>query len=202
MEFSRRWGIADRVREAGTPEDYPHTVLYLTALTGFEIARIERPGHGGRAPGTISPERPQRCNQLWLDPILRDRAASFPSVTLRLRCRFESFGQDDGGVIATVQDLATGERERIAADYLVACCGGHSTIAKTLGIEMHGTPRIQSQHLLPHVGAVVPSRQGQGRVAFLCRRAGDLAHARPARRPRAVAARVARQRLFRQCRER
>ena len=77
MEFFRRWGIADQVRAAGTPEDYPHTVLYLTALTGFEIARIERPGHGGRAPSAISPERPQRCNQLWLDPILRDRAAGF-----------------------------------------------------------------------------------------------------------------------------
>jgi 2-polyprenyl-6-methoxyphenol hydroxylase and related FAD-dependent oxidoreductases len=52
MEFFRRWGIADRVREAGTPGDFPHTVLYLTALTGFEIARFERPDHGGvgRAP--------------------------------------------------------------------------------------------------------------------------------------------------------
>ena len=40
MEFFRRWGIAAAVREAGTPEDYPHTVLYLTTLTGFEIARI------------------------------------------------------------------------------------------------------------------------------------------------------------------
>ena len=143
MEFFRRWGIADRVREAGTPEDYPHTVLYLTALTGFEIARIERPGHGGRAPGTISPERPQRCNQLWLDPILRDRAASFPSVTLRLRCRFESFEQDDDGVVATVHDLATGARQRISADYLVACCGGHSAIPRTLGIEMQGTPTLE-----------------------------------------------------------
>jgi FAD binding domain-containing protein len=101
------------VREAGTPEDFPHTVLYLTALTGFEIARFERPGHGGRAPNAISPERPQRCNQLWLDPILRERAMSFPSVTLRLRCRFESFEQDATRVLATVQDLATGERQNL-----------------------------------------------------------------------------------------
>ncbi len=143
MEFFRRWGIADRVREAGTPGDFPHTVLYLTALTGFEIARFERPDHGGGAPGTISPERPQRCNQLWLDPILRDRAGSFPSVTLRLRCRFESFEHDDGGVVATVHDLVTGARERIAADYLVACCGGHSAIPKTLGVEMQGTPTLE-----------------------------------------------------------
>src|SRR5712671_5477277 len=143
MEFFRRLGIADKVREAGTPEDFPHTVLYLTALTGFEIARIKRPGHGGRAPGTISPERPQRCNQLWLDPILRARAASFPSVTLRLRCRFEDFEQDDARVIATVHDLATGARQKISADYLVACCGGHSSIPRILGIELQGTPTLE-----------------------------------------------------------
>src|SRR3954453_18760093 len=58
MEFFRRLGIADQVREAGTPEDFPHTVLYLTALAGFEIARFERPGHGGLALNAISPERP------------------------------------------------------------------------------------------------------------------------------------------------
>ncbi len=143
MEIFRRWGIAESVREAGTPEDFPHTVLYLTALTGFEIARIERPGHGGRGGTAISPERPQRCNQLWLDPILRARATSFPGVTLRLRCQFEQFEQRRDGVVATLRDLATGARQRIRADYLVACCGGHSTIPKTLGIEMQGTPTLE-----------------------------------------------------------
>jgi 2-polyprenyl-6-methoxyphenol hydroxylase-like FAD-dependent oxidoreductase len=143
MEFFRRLGIADQVREAGTPEDFPHTVLYLTALTGFEIARFERPGHGGRAPNAISPERPQRCNQLWLDPILRARATSFPCVTLRLRCRFETFEQDEARVVAIVHDLATGQQEKISADYLVACCGGHSSIPKTLGIELQGTPTLE-----------------------------------------------------------
>jgi len=129
MEFFRRWGIADAVREAGTPEDFPHTVLYLTSLTGFEIARIERPDHGGRAPTLISPERPQRCNQIWLDPILRNLATSFDGVTLQLRCRLESFVQHDDHVVATVHDLTTGERRQIIADYLIACCGGHSRSA-------------------------------------------------------------------------
>src|SRR6185312_4080623 len=42
MEFMRRWGVADAVREAAAPEDFPHTALYCTALDGFEIARLER----------------------------------------------------------------------------------------------------------------------------------------------------------------
>ena len=94
MELFRRWGIAERVKEAGTPPDFPHTVLYLTSLTGYEIARFDRPGHGGTARTAISPERPQRCNQLWLDPILRDFATSFPTVTLKMRTRFESFVEE------------------------------------------------------------------------------------------------------------
>ena len=48
MEFMRRWGVADAVRNASAPEDFPHTALYCTTLSGFEIARIDRPHHGGR----------------------------------------------------------------------------------------------------------------------------------------------------------
>jgi 2-polyprenyl-6-methoxyphenol hydroxylase-like FAD-dependent oxidoreductase len=36
MEFMRRWGVADAVRQAAAPEDYPHTALYCTSLNGFE----------------------------------------------------------------------------------------------------------------------------------------------------------------------
>ena len=90
MEFMRRWGIADAVHAAGTPEDFPHTALYCTTFAGYEIARIERPSHGGREPIRQSPERPQRCNQLFLDPILTERARSFDTVELRHRCRLES----------------------------------------------------------------------------------------------------------------
>jgi hypothetical protein len=51
MKFMRRFGVADAVRAASAPEDFPHTALYCTSLNGFEIARIERPHHGGKAFG-------------------------------------------------------------------------------------------------------------------------------------------------------
>jgi 2-polyprenyl-6-methoxyphenol hydroxylase-like FAD-dependent oxidoreductase len=141
MEFCRRWGVADEVRAVGVPPDYPHTAIYVTSLAGHEIARIERPGHGGGArPSAFSPERPQRCNQLWFDPVLRRKVESFPHVALRYRCRFESFEQDADGVVARVTDLASGREERIAARYLVACCGGHSGVRSQLDIKLEGTP--------------------------------------------------------------
>jgi 2-polyprenyl-6-methoxyphenol hydroxylase-like FAD-dependent oxidoreductase len=138
MEFCRRWGIAERVREAGVPRDYPHTFMYVTSLAGYELARIGRPTHGGDQPSATSPERAQRCNQLWFDPLLAELAGGFPSVTLRFRTRFTSFVQDDRSVIADAQDLATGARLRIAAQYLVACCGGRSSVRDGVGAEFDG----------------------------------------------------------------
>ena len=136
MEFCRRWGIADRVREAGIPPDFPHTALYATSLAGFEIARFERHGHGGTGALDVGPERPQRCNQLFFDPILRDRAGEFPHVELRFGCRFESFEQDAEGVTAVLTDLKSGRTNRVRAQYLAACCGGRSPIRKALGVEL------------------------------------------------------------------
>ena len=140
MEFFRRWGIAEVVKAAGAPPDYPHTVLYVTNLNGFEIARFERASHGGLQPLAISPERPQRVNQLFLDPILLERAASFPTVTVRYQCEFDSFVQDDDGVVASVR--AENGIERIAARYLVDCSGTRGVARRALGIEMDGRKGI------------------------------------------------------------
>src|SRR3954454_1352900 len=139
MEFMRRWGIADAVRAAGTPADFPHTALYCTSFTGYEIARIERPTHGGLKPIAESPERPQRCNQMFLDPILTKLAKSFDKVELRYRCSLESVEETDDHVIATVHDRTNDQQFEVAARYLIDCSGGRSVIRPTLGIEMSGS---------------------------------------------------------------
>jgi 2-polyprenyl-6-methoxyphenol hydroxylase-like FAD-dependent oxidoreductase len=146
MEFCRRWGIAKEVRESGAPPDFPPTIVYVTCLNGYELARIERPTHGGNKPLPTTPERSQRCNQIWFDPILRRLAGSHDSVRLRYNCRFEGFEREGDGVIAYVTDLPSGRRERIAARYLIDCSGGHSGIGKTLGIRQEGRP-VLSYHL-------------------------------------------------------
>jgi 2-polyprenyl-6-methoxyphenol hydroxylase-like FAD-dependent oxidoreductase len=132
MEYCRRWGIADEIRKAGIPPDFPHSALYATALGGFEIARFERRGHGGTGGLDVSPERPQRCNQLFFDPILRAHTKALPSVDLRLSTRLTGFEQDDDGVTAQVTDLAAERNYAIRARYMVACCGGRSPIRAIL----------------------------------------------------------------------
>jgi 2-polyprenyl-6-methoxyphenol hydroxylase-like FAD-dependent oxidoreductase len=167
MEFLRRWGVAEAVRTAGTPEDFPHTALYCTTLSGFEIARIERPHHGGRGPGAESPERAQRCNQIWLDPILRELAAGFDDVTLRFRCRFESYVENSDAVVATVRDLDSGAEERIVAGHLIDCSGGHSPIRQALGIGMSGSS-YTGYHLSIFVKAPdLWKHHGMGKAALI-----------------------------------
>lgn len=136
MEFCRRWGVRDRVLEVGTPGDFPQTVVYATNLNGYEIARIERPTHGGNSGLPYSPEQPQRCNQIWFNPVLAERAQDFPSVTVRYRCRFAGHEVSEDGISADIENIATGGRETIEARYLAACCGGRSTIPASLGVTM------------------------------------------------------------------
>ena len=135
MEFCRRWGIAERVKAVGTPPGYPHTALYATGLRGHLIARIDRPGHGGSGEIAFTPEPPQRCNQIWFDPVLRERAESFAPVSLRWRWRFDGFVQDRDGVTSAITDLASGDTHTVRSAWLAACCGGRSPIRRLLGID-------------------------------------------------------------------
>jgi 2-polyprenyl-6-methoxyphenol hydroxylase-like FAD-dependent oxidoreductase len=140
MEFCRRWGIAEEVRQAGTPPDFPLDIVYCTGLTGYMLARVDRPTYGGHRPLPTTPERSQRCNQLFFDPIMRKLAASFSSVRLRYRCRFESFTETADGLLCQVHDLANDRRETIKARFLVACCAGRSSVPQALGVRWEGQP--------------------------------------------------------------
>jgi 2-polyprenyl-6-methoxyphenol hydroxylase-like FAD-dependent oxidoreductase len=140
MELCRRWGVADRVRQEGVAEDYPHTVTYVTSMAGWELARHDPIARiDGNRPN-FSPEQQQRCNQMFFDPIMRDLARSIPEVDLRFGQRLESFEQIDDGVVANINDLDARESIKIRARYLVDCTGGTSRIRDNLGIELEGTP--------------------------------------------------------------
>jgi 2-polyprenyl-6-methoxyphenol hydroxylase-like FAD-dependent oxidoreductase len=139
MELLRRWGIADQARHDGFPPDYPNTYLYLTGFNRHELARFEHPGNGDPAARyPFSPEGPIWSPKFFFDPVLRARARSLPKVKLRFRTRLDSFQQAADGVTADLVDLQTGEREQIAADYLVGCDGPSSGVRHALGVKLQG----------------------------------------------------------------
>ncbi len=138
MEFCRRWGVADAVYNCSFPKDHPLDVVFVTSMSGHELARMRRPPRARAPADTNSPERMQICSQLWFDPILRKFAQAQPSSTLRHRTRLESFEASDAGVTAQLRDVETGKRETVRADYLVGCDGAMSPIREALGIGLGG----------------------------------------------------------------
>ena len=142
MEFCRRWGILDWVRDAPYPLDYPQDYVYVTALNGYELAREPFPGRGFEPCPPESPQKRERVPQDMFDPILRRFAERSSQVTLRYNCELASFSEGPDGVTAQVHDRISGAIETIEADYMVGTDGGGSTVREQLGIGMSGTPAL------------------------------------------------------------
>src|SRR6516162_8572885 len=142
MEFCRRWGIADWVRDAPYPGDYPQDYVWLTSLTGFELGRERFPGRAFETRPPQSPQKRERVPQDMFDPILWRFATSFAHVVLEYGTELIDFEQEPHRVRATVRDVATGVTRTIAADYLVGTDGGSSTVRERLGIAMSGNPAL------------------------------------------------------------
>jgi choline dehydrogenase-like flavoprotein len=91
MEIFRRLGIADKVRNAGLPADYPHDISYRTSFTGAELTRIRIRCRRDRFTATDAadsnwptPEPPHRINQIFLVRScsnMRPRKNASPSST-------------------------------------------------------------------------------------------------------------------------
>lgn len=142
MEFCRRLGIAEEVRNWGFPKRFNLDSVFITNLEGYELGRVRSPSLGTHAASRYSPERAQPCPQTWFDPILQKRARSFATNELRYETELESFVQDDEAVLTTVRDRKTSRRYNIRSSYLVGCDGSESTTRELLGIEVRGRKQI------------------------------------------------------------
>jgi hypothetical protein len=82
MEFCRRWGLRDRIRAKGLARDYARDRIWLTSLSGFEIARQRVPSLADETapPGAI--ETFMRIHQTEFDPLLQEYALSRPGIGL------------------------------------------------------------------------------------------------------------------------
>ena len=82
MEFCRRWGIADWVRDAPYPGDHPQDCIYVTGLDGYELGREPFPGRAFEKCPPQSPQKRERVPQDMFDPILQRFVRRSPHVQL------------------------------------------------------------------------------------------------------------------------
>jgi 2-polyprenyl-6-methoxyphenol hydroxylase-like FAD-dependent oxidoreductase len=142
MEFCRRWGIADWVRDAPYPGDYPQDYVWLTSFTGFELGREPFPGRALEPCPPESPQKRERVPQDMFDPIIQRFARSFDHVNIQYKTELTDFEQLPDRVRATVRHVESGTTRTIEADYLIGTDGGASTVRERLGIGMNGHPAL------------------------------------------------------------
>jgi 2-polyprenyl-6-methoxyphenol hydroxylase-like FAD-dependent oxidoreductase len=150
MEIFRRLGLADKVRAAGLPADYPHDISYRTSFTGQELTRIPIPCRRDRFTAKDgpdcnwpTPEPPHRINQIFLEPILFEHAAALPLIRIINRSAAEDVVVEDRSASAGLRDLDTGTVRRVGCRFLVGCDGARSVVRKAIGAELNGDAIIQ-----------------------------------------------------------
>jgi len=150
MEIFRRLGLAEKVRNAGLPADYPHDISYRTSFTGAELTRIKIPCRRDRFTAKDgpdcnwpTPEPPHRINQIFLEPILFEHAAAQPRIRIINRTAAEDVTVEDTSASVTLRDLDTGAIRRIDCRFLVGCDGARSVVRKAIGAELSGDAVIQ-----------------------------------------------------------
>ncbi len=185
MEIFRRLGVAQKLRNAGLPADYPNDCSYRTTTTGIELARIPIPcradrytAKGGPDTWWPTPEPPHRINQMYLEPILGECAAAMPGLTILNRTSIDDFSQDADGVTATARNLDTGEITQIASRYMVGCDGGRSEVRRRIGATLSGTAvvqRVQSTHIrAPKLLSMLPGKPAWVMFSLNPRRSGNV----------------------------
>src|SRR3954453_17882156 len=120
MEIFRRLGLAEKVRNAGLPADYPHDISYRTTFTGEELTRIKIPCRRDRFTmkdgpdcNWPTPEPPHRINQIFLEPILFEHAVSQPRIRIIIRTAVEDVTVGETSADVTLRDLDTGGARRV-----------------------------------------------------------------------------------------
>jgi len=157
MEIFRRLGLAGKVRDAGLPADYPHDISYRTSFTGPELTRIRIPCRRDRFTMTDgpdcnwpTPEPPHRINQIFLEPILFEHAASQPRIRIVNRVSVEDVTVGDSSASVSLCDLDSDNVQRLSCRFLIGCDGARSVVRKAIGAELSGDAiiqRVQSSYI-------------------------------------------------------
>ncbi|MGY4398958.1 2-polyprenyl-6-methoxyphenol hydroxylase-like FAD-dependent oxidoreductase [Sphingomonas sp. UYAg733] len=133
----RRWGIADRLAaEAPFGVDYPNTMVFVTRLSGYELARFDDAFNAAPTRSPLYPEHAQWVPQYTLEKVMLEKARSLPSVDVRFDTSFGTAKQDDDEVTATIE--SGGVELPVVARYLIGADGARSSVRALIGAKLEG----------------------------------------------------------------
>lgn len=133
----RRWGVADRLAAAAPfGVDYPNNMVFVTRLSGHELARFSNAFNASPERSGLYPEHAQWVPQYILEKVLLEKALSLPTVDVRYDTTFLSATQNDDQVKAELSSPA-GELH-VSARYLIGADGARSKVREAIGAQMVG----------------------------------------------------------------
>jgi 2-polyprenyl-6-methoxyphenol hydroxylase-like FAD-dependent oxidoreductase len=145
MELYRRLGFAEEIRALGMPPDFPTDIAYFTRFAKYELARFKLPS-SREAKQMISSlsgswsaaELPHRCNQKFIEPVLRRHAELLPSVSVNYGWRMTAWRDAGDHVEADIEAVRGDGSRTLRAAYLVGADGPRSLVRQGLGIRYTG----------------------------------------------------------------
>lgn len=145
MEHYRRLGFADEIRALGMPHDFPTDVAYFTRFAKHELARFKLPS-SREAKQMISSlsgswsaaELPHRCNQKFIEPVLRRHAEMLPSVSVNFAWRMTAWRDAGDHVEVEVEPVSGQGTQTVRGAYLVGADGARSLTRQGLGLRYTG----------------------------------------------------------------
>jgi 2-polyprenyl-6-methoxyphenol hydroxylase-like FAD-dependent oxidoreductase len=143
MEHYRRLGFADEIRALGMPPDFPTDIAYFTRFATHELARFSLPS-AREAKALVTSlsgswsaaELPHRCNQKYIEPVLRRHAEALHGISIEYKKHVSGFREKQDGVEVDV------EGQTIECKYLVGADGARSLVRQQLGFRYGGETGI------------------------------------------------------------
>lgn len=143
MEHMRRWGLADRLREAAPlPRTYSNDILFVTRLTGHLLTRFTDVFASTPVRRDEFPEPAQQVPQYVVEEVLSAAVSESPLVS-RATGVVTGFVESEAGVTVQMEGEIT---HPVETEYLIGCDGGRSAVRRALGAEMVGD-RALTQNL-------------------------------------------------------
>jgi 2-polyprenyl-6-methoxyphenol hydroxylase-like FAD-dependent oxidoreductase len=132
MEIFRQWGIEDRMRARGLP-DNSDMFAFVESMAGHEYGRTTPEVNIG-----LSPAWKCILSQDAVEEELLALAKETRVGKIFYSTEFVDYVETDQGVKVTVRDLKSAESAQWDAKFLIAADGAGSSVRRISGIEMHG----------------------------------------------------------------
>ena len=134
MEHFRRWGLAERIREAAPLKvAWSQDVVFCTTLLGHEVMRFT--DCFGLSPRRthLFAESGQQIAQPLVEEVLREAVIGLESCHLCLGWSLHTLQQHEDGLYVTIVN-ERGEQRQIEASYVLGCDGSRSVVRAAIGV--------------------------------------------------------------------